>query len=156
MTKASNMIDCNDPFDLHRFTMAQDSVYDDVLRELRSGQKRTHWIWYIFPQIDGLAYSTNSKHYAIKSLDETRQYLNHPVLGRRLVECVEAVLAIEGRSILEILGSPDDMKLKSSMTLLSLVANSPSIFNCAIDKYYGGKTDDRTVDIISNLSGKTA
>jgi uncharacterized protein (DUF1810 family) len=101
------------PFDLTRFTTAQALVYEQALAEIRSGYKDSHWMWFIFPQIDGLGFSSTAKHYAIKSLDEDRQYLDHPVLGSRLRECTEAVLAVEGRSAYEIFGSPDCLKLKS-------------------------------------------
>src|SRR5438067_1092161 len=115
MATASNAVGLDDPYELGRFTSAQESIYDSVLMELRNGRKETHWMWFIFPQIDGLAHSATSKHYSIKGIEEARQYLGHPVLGKRLRECAEAVLAIEGRDIAEILGNPDDMKLKSSM-----------------------------------------
>ncbi|MFN2285766.1 MAG: DUF1810 domain-containing protein, partial [Anaerolineae bacterium] len=111
----------DDAFDLSRFLKAQEPVYARVLSELRGGQKRTHWMWFIFPQIDGLGFSATTKYYAIKSLTEARYYLEHPVLAARLLECAEAVLAVKGRSISEIFGYPDDLKLKSSMTLFACV-----------------------------------
>jgi uncharacterized protein (DUF1810 family) len=141
----------NDPFELNRFTSAQESIYERVLSELRGGQKRTHWMWYIFPQIDGLAHSSTSKYYAIKSLKEARQYLNHPVLGARLLECSEAVLAIEGRSISEIFGYPDDLKLKSSMTLFASVADPGSVFVLILDKYFHSEQDVRTLELLETL-----
>ena len=107
----------DDAFDLGRFTTAQEAVYIRALAEIRAGDKRSHWMWFIFPQIDGLGFSSTAKHYAIKSVEEARQYLTHPVLGPRLIECAEAVLAVEGRSANEIFGFPDDMKLKSCMTV---------------------------------------
>jgi len=107
----------NDPFDLSRFLHAQQTVYDHVLAELRSGQKRTHWMWFIFPQIAGLGYSATSQFYSIKSIEEARHYLNHPVLGPRLVQCAELVLAIKGRSASQVFGDPDDLKLRSSICL---------------------------------------
>ena len=154
MTRASDTIDRDDPFDLSRFTKAQENIYDSVLAELRSGQKRTHWMWFIFPQIDGLAYSATSKHYAIKSLEEARQYLNHPVLGTRLSECAETVLAIEGRSISEIFGYPDDLKLRSSMTLFASLTDPRSVFVRILDKYFYGKQDVRTLDLLGKLKEK--
>lgn len=139
----------NDPFDLHRFTSAQDRVYDSVLAELSSGQKRSHWMWFIFPQLDGLGHSSTARHYAIKSIEEARQYLHHPILGARLVQCSEAVLAVEGRSVAQIFGYPDDMKLKSSMTLFALVADDPhSVFNALLEKYFHGERDERTIQLL--------
>ena len=131
-------------FDLSRFLKAQEPVYEHVLAELRGGQKRSHWIWFIFPQIDGLGFSATTKYYAIKSLEEARQYLAHPVLGTRLLECAEAVLAVEGRSISEIFGYPDDLKLKSSMTLFSCVPDSPPVFGKVLDRYFRGERDAKT------------
>ena len=154
MIKASDTINRDDPFDLSRFMSVQESIYDSVLAELRSGRKRTHWMWYIFPQIDGLGYSTASKHYAIKSIEEARQYLNHPVLGIRLLECAETVLTIEGRSTSEIFGYPDDLKLKSSMTLFACVADPRSVFVRILDKYFHGERDARTLHLLEKLKGK--
>ena len=154
MIKPSGMGDRGDPFNLRRFTGAQEGIYDTVLAELKRGQKRTHWMWFIFPQIDGLAYSATSKHYAIKSIEEARQYLNHPVLGTRLLECAETVLAVEGRSVSEIFGYPDDLKLKSSMTLFAYVANPRFLFIRVLDKYFQGEQDVRTLDLLENLKEK--
>lgn len=151
MTKASDTIGRDDPFDLSRFTSAQEGIYDGALAELRSGHKRTHWMWYIFPQIDGLGHSTTSKHYAIKSIEEARQYLNHPVLGTRLLKCAEAVLTIEGRSVSEIFGYPDDLKFKSSMTLFACVADPRSVFVRILDKYFDGKQDIKTLRLLEKL-----
>ena len=151
MTNASNTIDRDDPLDLSRFTKAQERIYNSFLAELRGGQKRTHWMWFIFPQIDGLAHSATSKHYAIKSIEEARQYLNHPVLGTRLLECAETVLAIEGRSISEIFGYPDDLKLKSSMTLFASVADPHSVFVRILDKYFHGEQDAKTLHLLEKL-----
>jgi uncharacterized protein (DUF1810 family) len=108
-------------------------------------------MWFIFPQIDGLAHSATSKHYAIKSIEEARQYLNHPVLGTRLLECAETVLAIEGRSISEIFGYPDDLKLKSSMTLFASVADPHSVFVRILDKYFHGEQDAKTLHLLEKL-----
>jgi uncharacterized protein (DUF1810 family) len=140
-----------DPFDLRRFIRAQESVYDSVLAELRSGRKRTHWMWFIFPQIDGLGLGTTTQYYAIKSVQEARQYLNHPVLGTRLRECTEAVLAVAGRSVSEIFGYPDDLKLKSSMTLFAAVADPGSAFAHVLDKYFQGEQDARTLQLLEGL-----
>jgi uncharacterized protein (DUF1810 family) len=154
MIKVNDTVDRDDPFKLRRFTSAQEGSYGSVLAELRRGQKRTHWMWFIFPQIDGLAYSATSRHYAIKSIEEAREYLNHPVLGIRLLECAETVLAIEGRSISEIFGYPDDLKLKSSMTMFAYVANPRSVFVRVLDKYFQGEQDVRTPDLLEKLKEK--
>jgi len=148
------MINASDTIDLSRFTSAQESIYDSVLTELRNGRKRTHWMWYIFPQIDGLGRSATAKHYAIKSMEEARQYLNHPVLGKRLLECAEAVFTIEGRSISEIFGYPDNLKLKSSMTLFACVAAPCSVFSCVIDKYFNGERDALTLQLLEKLKAE--
>ncbi len=142
------MNDRDDLFDLGRFTSAQESVYDRALEELRSGRKRTHWMWYIFPQIDGLGHSSTAKRYAIKGIEEARGYLEHPVLGPRLLESAEAVFAIEGRSVSEVLGYPDDLKLKSSMTLFASVTDPDSVFVRVLDKYFQGERDDRTLQLL--------
>ena len=138
-----------DTFNLARFMSAQEAVYDQALAEIRRGDKRSHWMWFIFPQIDGLGFSSTAKHYAIKSVEEARQYLAHSVLGHRLRECAEAVLAVEGRSASEIFGSPDDLKLKSSMTLFEYVAGRDSIFGQVLDTYYDGERDARTLEILA-------
>jgi uncharacterized protein (DUF1810 family) len=149
MPRAETSRDQDDPFDLARFTSAQEGVYARALAEIRGGGKRSHWMWFIFPQIDGLGFSSTTKHYAIKSAEEARQYLAHPVLGPHLLECAEAVLAVEGRSAAEIFGSPDDLKLKSCMTLFESVAGQGSIFGRLLDKYYQGKRDPRTQEILA-------
>ena len=115
------------PPDLTRFITAQDPVYNEVLSELKNGQKRSHWMWFIFPQIDGLGHSETAKRYAIKSGDEAREYLSHPVLGKRLLECAETVQALQDRSASQIFGYPDDLKFRSSMTLFASVAGEESI-----------------------------
>ncbi len=138
----------DDPFDLRRFTSAQENIYASALAELTSGRKRSHWMWFIFPQILGLGNSATSLRYAIKNRDEARQYLMHPVLGTRLRECADAVLSIDGRSIAEVFGSPDDLKLKSSMTLFATVAGPGSVFSRILDKYFLGEWDARTLDLL--------
>ena len=150
MIKASNTVERDDRFNLNRFVSAQESVYNRVLAELNNGSKRSHWMWYIFPQLDGLAQSTTSKYYAIKSPDEAIAYLNHPVLGARLLECVNTVLNIEGKSVSEIFGYPDDLKLKSSMTLFSEVATD-SVFVSVLDKYFRGERDSKTLGLLKKL-----
>ena len=140
----------DDPYDLNRFISAQEGVYDRALAELRDGLKRTHWMWFIFPQIDGLGHSPTTRLYSIKSLDEARQYLGHPVLGARLVESAEAVLAVSGLSASDIFGHPDDWKLQSSMTLFALVSEPGSVFERVLEKYYQGKRDARTLQILGS------
>jgi uncharacterized protein (DUF1810 family) len=132
------------PYDLDRFVAAQDRDYETVLGELRRGRKSSHWIWFIFPQIAGLGYSAMSQHFAIGSLDEARGYLAHPVLGPRLRECVRLVLAVEGRTAEEILGSIDAMKLRSSMTLFHRAAPDEREFALVLDRYYAGVADPAT------------
>ena len=141
-----------DSFDLARFTSAQEAVYARALAEIRSGDKRSHWMWFIFPQIDGLGFSSTAKRYAVKSAEEARQYLAHPVLGPRLLECAEAVLAVDGRTAFEIFGSPDDLKLKSCMTLFEAVAGQDSVFGRVLDKYYQGKRDAKTQAILAAMA----
>lgn len=143
-----------DPFNLTRFTSAQHGVYDRALAELKKGQKRSHWMWYIFPQIEGLGHSTTTKHYAIKSMEEARQYLGHPVLGARLVECAAAVLAIEGKMAADIFAPPDDMKLRSSMTLFACLPDAPAVFGQVLAKYFEGAPDNRTLQLVEKLKEK--
>lgn len=135
-------------FDLERFLSAQAAIYSRALAELRSGRKRTHWMWFIFPQIEGLGHSATAMRYAIKSIDEARAYLSHPVLGARLTECAEALLAVEERAASEIFQYPDDLKLKSSMTLFAAVAEPGSVFVRVLDKYFAGKRDERTLQLL--------
>src|ERR1700758_4986320 len=141
MTTSTAPPPTGDPYNLHRFLQAQEDDYEQALSEIARGRKRTHWMWYIFPQFDGLAFSPTSKHYAIKSLDEARAYLNHPVLGPRLRECAEAGVAVEGRSAAEIFGSPDDLKLRSCATLFACVSPPGSVFDRLLQKLYRGERD---------------
>lgn len=134
--------------DLNRFLEAQENDYADALAEIKAGRKRTHWMWYIFPQIDGLGVSSTAKFYAIRDLNEAREYFEHPVLGARLIEISEAVLNIENKTAYEILGSPDDLKLKSSMTLFAALDETNAVFQKVLDKYYGGEKDLRALQII--------
>ena len=138
----------DDPYELNRFLRAQEGVYERALSELKNGQKRTHWMWFIFPQIDGLGYSPMAKRYSIKSLEEARQYLDHPVLGKRLLECTLAVVALKGGSASEIFGYPDDLKFKSSMTLFEKIAGAGTVFSSALDKYCHGKRDVTTLRLL--------
>ena len=148
MTSADNPPNSNDPYDLTRFVRAQEHDYEQALSEIRSGRKRTHWMWYIFPQLDGLAFSSTSKHYSIKSLAEAKAYLDHSLLGPRLLESAEAVLRLEGRSATEIFGSPDDLKLRSCATLFARVSPRDSVFHQLLTKYYGGEPDGRTLQLL--------
>jgi uncharacterized protein (DUF1810 family) len=154
MTKEKNASGGNDPFNLTRFVDAQKGVYEGILTELRNGRKRTHWMWYIFPQVEGLGHSPTARYYAIRSLKEAGEYLRHPVLGMRLIECAEAVLGVEGRSVSEIFGYPDDMKLKSSMTLFAAVPDADSVFVRILEKYFNGQRDERTLRILEEMGVK--
>lgn len=136
-------------FDLSRFTDAQEGVYPRALKEIKSGQKQTHWMWFFFPQIDGLGRSSMAQCYAIKSIEEARQYLQHPVLGTRLRECAEALLSVKGLSIAEIMGYPDDLKLKSCMTLFAEVTEPDAVFMRVLNKYFEGERDMRTLQILA-------
>ena len=140
--------DPNDPHDLKRFLDAQQNTYGQAISELRMGKKRTHWMWFIFPQFAGLGFSGQSKLYAIKSLDEARAYLEHPILGPRLVDAAKACLEIEGRSAPDVFGWPDDMKLRSSMTLFSVASSGETVFHDVLAKFFDGKPDGRTVELI--------
>lgn len=137
----------SDRFDLDRFVAAQAPVYATALAELRAGAKRTHWMWFVFPQIAGLGRSATAQLYALGSLAEARAYLGHPVLGPRLRECAQAVLAVAGRSAHAIFGSPDDLKFHSSMTLFSLAAPDDALFAACLDQYFGGARDAATLDL---------
>ena len=144
----------NDPHDLNRFLLAQQDEYERALAEVKNGRKRTHWMWYIFPQIDGLGFSSTARRYGIKSADETRVYLAHPTLGSRLLACAEAVVANAGSNATEIFGSPDDLKLRSSATLFASVSAPDSVFHRLLEKFYPGGPDKETLRLlgISNLS----
>jgi uncharacterized protein (DUF1810 family) len=131
-------------YDLERFVSAQQRDYDRALTEIRSGQKHTHWMWYVFPQFHGLGTSPTSQKYAIRSAAEARAYLEHAVLGPRLTECAEATLSVEGRSALDIFGSPDDLKLRSCATLFASVSPEGSVFHRVLDRFFDGRTDERT------------
>ena len=135
----------DDPFDLQRFVAAQAPVYDRVRTELKNGRKQSHWMWFIFPQIAGLGHSAMAQRYAISSLHEAEAYLQHPVLGSRLRECVRLVLQVDGKSAYEILGSPDDMKFHSCVTLFGRAVPHEAVFLDALDKYFGGTEDQATV-----------
>jgi uncharacterized protein (DUF1810 family) len=138
----------DDPHDLSRFVQAQERDHAGALAEIRSGRKRSHWMWHVFPQFDGLGASPTSRRYSIKSLAEAEAYLRHPVLGPRLVECAAAVLEVEGRSALEIFGSPDDVKLWSCVTLFACVSPAELVFQRLIDTYFEGRRDSRTLRLL--------
>lgn len=141
MADVSGAISTRDPHGLGRFVQAQKHDYEQALSELRAGQKRSHWMWYIFPQFDGLGFSATSRRYAIKSVAEAEAYLAHSVLGLRLTECADAVLSVQGRSASEIFGSQDDIKLRSSATLFAHVSPPGSVFERLLDKYFEGSRD---------------
>lgn len=141
-----------DPFDLQRFVDAQARVYHAVLDELRAGSKRGHWIWFVFPQIAGLGSSPTAVRYAISSLDEARAYVRHEVLGPRLRQCAQLVNQVEGRSIHQIFGSPDDLKVRSSMTLFGRATDDNRDFLALLDKYYDGEEDPLTVRKLAGAS----
>ena len=134
----------SDPYNLQRFITAQDPVFEEVCDELRAGRKKSHWMWFIFPQIRGLGNSPTAQKYAIASIDEAKAYLNHPILGARLRECCSLVNEVEGRSIEEIFGYPDDLKFRSSVTLFAHAAAENKVFTDALDKYFDGEEDPLT------------
>ena len=136
----------NDAFELQRFVDAQAPVMDAVRRELRDGRKRSHWMWFVFPQLVGLGHSAMAHRYAVASLAEARAYLGHPLLGPRLVELTDLVNRVEGRSAREVFGSPDDLKFHSSMTLFALARPDEPAFREALDRYFGGVPDKGTLD----------
>jgi len=146
----------DDVHDLGRFVTAQRSSYEQALAEIASGRKRSHWMWYIFPQFAGLGFSVTSRKYAIGSLAEAEAYLRHEVLGPRLVACAEAALAVEGRSAREIFGSPDDLKLRSSATLFAHVAPEGSAFHRLLEKYFGGDPDGATLRLVAASAASSA
>ena len=132
---------------LKRFLDAQERDYSRALAEIRNGRKQSHWMWYIFPQIAGLGYSETAQFYAIKDRQEAGDYLAHPILGSRLIEIANALLGVNGRTANQILGSPDDLKLRSSMTLFSLLPNADPVFGAVLDKFYGGQPDAKTISL---------
>lgn len=146
------MVSADDPDDLRRFTEAQESVYPAVLDELRDGRKRSHWIWFIFPQLRGLGRSSTAAYYGIASAAEARAYLAHPMLGPRLRECARLVAQVDGRSAEQIFGRPDCLKVRSSMTLFAAVAGDPAArtdFQAVLDKFYDGLGDELTLEMLS-------
>lgn len=136
--------------DLDRFVTAQAAVYSGVLAELRRGRKTSHWMWYIFPQIAGLGSSSKAREFAIRDRDEARRYLEHPLLGSRLIECVEVVLALQGRSAEDVFGGIDTRKLQSSATLFAQVSPTGSPFHRLLDRYFEGIADSRTLELLEH------
>lgn len=136
-----------DPFDLNRFVIAQEPAYASALAELRAGRKQSHWMWFVFPQFSGLGFSVTSQHFAIESIEEAEAYLQHPVLGPRLAECCEALLALKGHSASDIFGWPDDLKLQSCLTLFDHVSQADSVFHKLLAKYFKGLRDERTLEL---------
>jgi uncharacterized protein (DUF1810 family) len=144
-----------DPHDFNRFLEAQEGAFPQALAELHTGRKRSHWMWHIFPQFDGLGFSATSRRFSIKSLAEAEAYLRHPVLGPRLTECAEAALGVVGRSAHDIFGSPDDMKLRSCATLFAFVSREGSVFHQLLRKYFQGEPDPETLRLLGvNASGE--
>ena len=141
----------DDTFDLDRFVSAQENVYQTALEEIGSGRKQGHWMWFIFPQISGLGSTEVSRLYAIKSREEAVAYLEHPVLGPRIREISEVLLTQDDKSATEILGTPDDLKLRSSMTLFKSVSTDNDVFLNVLDRYYGGEEDPQTFRILSEM-----
>ena len=132
-------------YDLSRFHKAQQGSYETALAEIRSGRKRSHWIWYIFPQIQGLGFSSTAQYYAIENLEEAKAYLADPVLRERLLEISNALLALDSCDPSEVMGYPDDLKLRSTMTLFSLAEPECTVFRDVLDKFYNGQEDSRTI-----------
>lgn len=135
--------------DLQRFLNVQQEDYATALQEIKAGRKRSHWMWYIFPQIKGLGFSSTSVYYGIKDIGEASAYLKHPILGKNLMEISEALLSLEGRDAASIFGYPDDLKLKSSMTLFSNIPDGPAVFQQVLDKYFDGDADPKTLQLLS-------
>lgn len=144
-------VSTTDPYNLKRFVEAQHDDYEDVCAELSAGSKSTHWMWFIFPQIKGLGMSATSDRFAISSLNEAKAYLQHPVLGQRLRECTQLVNLVEGRSILEIFGSPDHLKFRSCMTLFAHATVENRVFLDALRKYSGGEFDSATLGLLEKV-----
>ena len=134
---------------LNRFLDAQKSSYETALSEIKNGKKRSHWMWYVFPQIQGLGFSETSKFYAIKDVSEAEAYLKHPVLGARLIEISQIAAELASNNATQVFGSPDDMKLKSSMTLFAALNQTDPVFQSVLDKFFGGRKDGQTLQLIA-------
>jgi uncharacterized protein (DUF1810 family) len=144
----------SDPYNLSRFIQAQGPVFDTVLGELRQGLKQSHWMWFIFPQLVGLGNSPTAIRFAISGLDEAHAYLAHPLLGDRLFQCTNTINVARNLTANEIFGSPDDLKLHSSMTLFRETANNPQPFRAVIERYFGGKADGRTLELLAKQAAR--
>jgi len=131
---------------LHKFIKAQERDYETAIAEIKNGRKHSHWMWYIFPQMQGLGFSETSRYYAIKNIDEAIAYLNHPILGKRLIEISKILLILPGNNANKILGTPDDLKLKSSMTLFSALPNTDPVFQSVLNKFFNGEKDQATLN----------
>lgn len=140
----------NPDFELIHFVKAQENIYPQVIAELRNGYKQSHWMWFIFPQIDGLGTSPTAKKYSIKSAEEAKAYLKHPLLGKRLVECFVILMEVQNRTAEQIFGYPDYFKLQSCATLFSIITPKQEVFVQVLGKYYENKKDQRTIDLLSN------
>jgi uncharacterized protein (DUF1810 family) len=136
---------------LNRFVSAQQDIYAQAVKELHSGKKTTHWMWFIFPQIDGLGHSPTAKYYSVKNIEEAKEYAAHPVLGKRLLECCNILLETNGSSADEIFGYPDNLKLKSCLTLFNYVATGQQVFGELLKKYFGGEKDEQTLSILIKM-----
>ncbi len=150
MAAPDGVVDRGDPHDLQRFVAAQARVYEQVRAELARGRKASHWMWFVFPQMKALGRSETSRRFGLASLAEARAYLAHPLLGARLDECTRLMLAVAGRSALEILGPPDDLKFCSSMTLFAAVADADAVFSAALDRFCAGAPDPRTLALLAD------
>ena len=137
-----------DPYELSRFVRAQSRVYETVVAELTAGEKRTHWMWFMFPQLAGLGFSDMARRYSLGDVAEANAYLHHPLLGSRLIECTRLVVAVEGAPLAEILGPPDDLKFHSSMTLFAQVDGHAPVIDRALERYFGGELDERTLSLL--------
>jgi uncharacterized protein (DUF1810 family) len=137
---------------INRFIRAQENIYLQVINELQNGKKTSHWMWFIFPQIEGLGFSSTSKYYSIKTIAEAKEYVMHPVLGKRLLECSTILLNIEGKSAESIFGYPDNLKLQSSMTLFSFTSPESTVFLNVLNKYFNNKKDQKTLDILKSMA----
>lgn len=141
----------DEDYDLDRFLEAQAPVYASALAELRAGRKRSHWMWFVFPQLIGLGRSPTANHFALKSRSEALAYLRHPLLGSRLAECTAAMLAVADRDVSDVLGYPDDLKFRSSMTLFAQLSGPGSPYHLALEAYFGGEPDQRTLNLLEEL-----
>jgi uncharacterized protein (DUF1810 family) len=136
---------------LTRFLSAQQNIYSHVLKELQAGEKVSHWMWFIFPQIEGLGHSSTAKYYSIKSINEAKVYIDHLILGKRLFECSNLILKIQGKSVEDIFGYPDNLKLKSCMTLFNFVTPEQKVFSNVLKKYFAGEKDEQTHSILQKM-----